>query len=87
MAENEYIPFGPEWKEELMKISKPDLIDMHAATCKDAKRLGNRVTKLESLVHSPIAFAEWISKQPKLGFWCMDPEVQAAVYEQFLSEV
>lgn len=27
MAEKEYIPFGEEWKKEMMKVSKSDLID------------------------------------------------------------
>lgn len=26
--EKEYLPFGEEWKKEIMKISKKDIIDM-----------------------------------------------------------
>lgn len=25
----EYVPFGPEWEKELMKLTKKDLIDLY----------------------------------------------------------
>lgn len=28
MNENEYVPYGPEWEEEMMKWSKKDLIEL-----------------------------------------------------------
>ena len=29
MKEKEYVPFGDEWKAEMMKMKKADLIDMY----------------------------------------------------------
>ena len=35
----DHIPFGPEWKKDLMKLKKSDIIDLYRINCQQTHRL------------------------------------------------
>lgn len=43
--EGEYIPFGPEWEKEMMKLPKKAIIDMFRTKCKEVQNLKNEQAK------------------------------------------
>ena len=42
----EYEPFGEEWKKELMKMTKPNLIEMFKKVCQDQAQLDRIITEI-----------------------------------------
>jgi hypothetical protein len=42
-TEQEYIPFGKEWEKEMMRMTKPELIDFLRSTLISNRELNNHL--------------------------------------------
>jgi len=40
---DDYIPFGPEWEKEMMKLTKKHLIELLKKSCQEKIELKNKV--------------------------------------------
>lgn len=49
--EKDFIPYGPEWEKELMKLPKKFLIDRYREACQGVTSSSGYRTKLDLLVN------------------------------------
>lgn len=48
MAEDNYIPCGDEWKKEVMKMTKKDIVEMLARVCLELKETKRQLKVINS---------------------------------------
>lgn len=61
--ENDFTPFGEEWKKEVIKLPKPFLINMWAKSAKEAKEL------LEQRNELLTSLKDLLNANPNDGSW------------------
>lgn len=71
----EYTPFGEGWKNELMKLSKQEIIHLYRIKCIEKLALHD-YTK-----NKCIAFQQWLEARPVSGEWLTNEQLYAKFEE------
>lgn len=44
----EYVPYGPEWRQEMLRMRKPDIVALFAQVCKEKEAMRASVRQLQA---------------------------------------